>query len=42
LHGAFIGRLGLYAGMAPHEVLLQLLGAARRIKLPRKDAIEPV
>jgi transcriptional antiterminator RfaH len=43
LHGAFVGRLGLYSGMAPHErvmVLLQLLGAARRIKL-RKDAIEP-
>jgi transcriptional antiterminator RfaH len=43
LHGAFVGRLGLYVGMAPHErvmVLLQLLGAARRIKL-RKDAIEP-
>jgi transcriptional antiterminator RfaH len=43
VHGAFVGRLGLYAGMAPHErvmVLLQLLGAARRINL-RKDAIEP-
>jgi transcriptional antiterminator RfaH len=42
--GALIGRLGIFAGMAPHErvmVLLELLGAHRRVKL-RRDAIEPI
>ena len=44
LAGPFCGHLGLYAAMKPHErveVLLQLLGAAQRVTLPKGD-IEPV
>lgn len=42
LHGPFAGHVGLYAGMRPRErveVLLALLGAERRLELP-KDAVE--
>jgi Transcription termination factor nusG len=38
-HGPFVGQLGLFDGMRPHErcaVLLQLLG---RIELPERDII---
>ena len=38
LDGPFAGRLGLYAGMKPHErveVLLMLLGSQRSVTLPR-------
>ena len=43
LQGPFAGRLGLYAGMRPHErvlVLLALLGGQQRVELP-KDDVEP-
>jgi transcriptional antiterminator RfaH len=42
-HGAFVDRIGVVAGMKPHErveVLLTLLGGQRRVTLP-VDAIEP-
>jgi transcriptional antiterminator RfaH len=40
LHGPFIGLVGLYAGMKPHErvaVLLTLLGGQQRVTLPKGD-----
>jgi hypothetical protein len=40
LRGPLEGRLGLYAGMRPHErvlVLLALLGGAQRVVLAQKD-----
>jgi transcriptional antiterminator RfaH len=40
VRGAFGGHLGLYEGMRPHErvdVLLQLLGGACRVVLPKGD-----
>ena len=40
LQGPFAGRLGLYAGMRPHErvlVLLALLGRQQRVELPKCD-----
>ena len=42
-HGPFIGLVGLYAGMKPHErveVLLALLGGSQRVTLAA-DAVEP-
>jgi len=42
LHGPFVGQLGPYAGMRPHErvlVLLALLGGQQRVELA-KDAVE--
>jgi transcriptional antiterminator RfaH len=42
--GPFVGQLGLYAGMRPHErvlVLLALFGASQKVELAR-DAIEAV
>jgi hypothetical protein len=42
--GRLAGHVGLYAGMKPRErveVLLQLLGAERRLEMP-KDAVEAV
>jgi transcriptional antiterminator RfaH len=42
--GVLAGHIGLFAGMAPHDrvaVLLDLLGATRRVKI-RREAIEPV
>jgi len=43
LAGPFSGHLAIYAGMKPRErveVLLQLLGAGRRLELPA-EAVEP-
>ena len=40
LQGPFVGRLGVYAGMRPHErvlVLLALLGRQQRVELPKCD-----
>jgi transcription antitermination factor NusG len=40
LRGPFVGKLGLYAGQAPHErvaVLLALLGGQQRVTLPKGD-----
>jgi transcriptional antiterminator RfaH len=42
LQGPFVGHLGLYAGMRPHEraeILLQLLGGQQRVVLA-KDMVE--
>jgi transcription antitermination factor NusG len=42
LHGPFIGHIGLYAGMKPHErvaVLLAILGGSQRVTLAA-DAVE--
>jgi transcriptional antiterminator RfaH len=40
LQGPFVGHLGLYAGMRPHErvlVLLGVLGGQQRVELPRES-----
>jgi transcriptional antiterminator RfaH len=41
-HGAFAGKLAVFAGMAPHErvaILLELLGGRHRVILPKGDIV---